>query len=418
MVAVALGACSANPSGGNDAAPIDATALVDAKSIDAGISWQPTWIDVHTHCGNDSAKPCVDGVFWSNARNNEGAAVLLGLEHFAVAAENGDIPVNAPELRALTNARYMEAAAADPSIIFFASLPCWHDTLFTEADWSQACKENVDEWLALGAKGFKDHIGKQFDHAGNNDVTRFLGGWNRLNGFCTSSSSEPNKDCMSSVSVRYPALEAKWREVVRYIVEDKQVPLITHANSWSGTEQCYDLNLGSVDGCGPVTTRALHDFASWAAATLSEEARKRIIVAHGAHSATNALPVLEAGLSIDLAADFLRSALADDACAARSLLSTYPTQVLLGSDHNLDQACLATSYAALDHMVEATPDNRQSFDTCLDGTIVAGGAALGSPTLSGCPDIPANTLSNLRRNNFLRLYAADPPWSGLSATTP
>ncbi len=416
LLATVLLAC-----GPNEGA--DASIGLDAGSPDAGSPEAgtadgalPSWIDVHTHCGVTSACAEVEGCCsldsWQAVRERFGGegAVLLSTEHYAVMQRVGDLTGDEATLVENLNEIHADGVARDPSLMLFPSLECWYDTPFDDPGWVDACRADVDRWIAAGARGFKDHIGKQFDGSGR-DVARWLGGWNRLNGFCdvSADSVEPNRDCMAQPTVRYPALEGRWREVLRYILEDVRVPVLSHTISWGGDDPCFDPMTGTLAACPGVTRRHLLELARWAEANLSLSARRRLIVGHlgfllsSAEDLDRFVALLDTGVSTETAANL--GTLAAAGCGARRLFARYGDQLMFGTDRQSGEGpCGLRTYEAWFHSLTARIGEERSFDTCT-GLVRATGMELGSATAVGCEfDVPPDTLRGFLRDNFLSLY--------------
>jgi hypothetical protein len=323
--------------------------------------------------------------------------VVLATEHFAV---DDRTPATAKLINEVTAA----TIGAEPTLLYAASLECWHSKKITDADWVAECKKDVDRWIGLGAIGFKDHIGKPFDHTGKatGDIVRWLGAWNRFNGLCSvGAASNENQLCMEQAvdTLRYPAMESKWREVLQYIVETKRMPVFTHASDWSGPEKCYDPYLSkAVDLCYNVTRAHLLELAKWAQSTLSVEARRRIVVAHfGFLPTQQLLQLLQAGLSADTAARL--DGIAPGGAERRDLVTTYAEQILFGTDYTVAGDCVKDgSYDAWRHSLAGAADEKKVFTAGCVGTVEV--TALG---------LSAEVQRRVQRDNFLRLVGRSCP---------
>ncbi len=319
-------------------------------TVDPGVPW----IDVHTHCVE--ADECdVSRVL--DATGN-GGAVVASLEHYTINQNFGDAN---PLLDAFTtqNEAVAAFAAENAGVDWLASLPCWHEVPASDAAWVQACKADVDAMLDAGAVGFKDHAGKQFDNEGDLDEARFVGAYNRFAGRCPGATS--NEACMEEPTVLYPLLEDSWREVVRYIVEDREAILLTHAGSYfTAPEQCFFE--GEVQACPGVLVSAQQDFADWAKRELTPDAARRIIVAHFGFLQEDAdvlEALLDAGLSLDTAQGRYLFGLG---CEGRATFAEHKDQWVFGTDLFFEKSC--KNYDAWFHMFTGDADAVQLYDTC------------------------------------------------------
>lgn len=383
-------------------------------------SWAAAdFIDVHTHCEvltDCAGGRCCDTSGWQLMQARfTGYPVLLSNEYWLI---NQDLfPKEALDYFTGLNDTVKNTAAlgsgsggsgsgggSAPSVGWFAGLRCLYQRKL-DAGWAEACKAEALGWARQGALGFKDHIGKQWE-GGEVEAGYFIGGWNRFNGFCSvaAGSTTPNSSCVQQPSVRYLALEPAWREVVRYIVADLKLPIVSHASSWQGaTTTCYDPQLGRVDGCAAVTRRHQQALASWLATQVDEAARRRLVVAHLGFltdDPAGLAQLLDTGVSVDSSR---LEAFAAAGCDGRSLFAAYPTQVLFGTDRRVSQACLPESYSAWMHIFSGPANQQQTFDTC-QGSITARGMQLGTPVVAGCPDVSEGSLERVLKGNFLALY--------------
>ncbi|MCB9588023.1 MAG: hypothetical protein H6718_21635 [Polyangiaceae bacterium] len=399
--------------------PADAGADGDATNVDgavdAGLKSQrppPDWasadfIDVHTHCelmSDCAGARCCDTSGLASLEGLYSArAVLLSNEYWLI---NEDIyPAEAVNYFTGLNETARDTAAKEPEAVgFFAGLRCLYQRKVDES-WAEACKAEARDWARQGAIGFKDHIGKQYE-TGEAEGGMFIGGWNRFNGFCVvpQGSLTPNSSCMQQSTVHYLALEPAWREVVRYIVAELRLPIVSHAASYQGaTTTCYDPELGAIDNCALVTRRHQQSLATWLSNEVDSAARRRFIVAHMGFltgEPAGLVALLDTGVSVDTSR---LDAFAAAGCQARSLFAAYPQQILFGTDRRVSQTCLPASYSAWMHILRGPADQAQSFDTC-QGTIDARGLELGTPQVAGCPDVPSDALTRVLKQNFLELY--------------
>lgn len=374
----------------------------------AGALCQLEWIDAHLHCdltklacaGTECA---CDATSWKEGLKLGGGhgGVILAIEHFAVDDRQ-------PAELKLANEVAAETVKHEPSLLFAASLECWHSKKLDDAGWVAECKKDVDRWVGLGAIGFKDHIGKPYNHTGKveGDNARWLGAWNRLNGFCTvPASSNQNQVCMEQAvsTLRYPAMEAKWREVLTYIVETKKLPVFSHASDWPGPEakeQCYDPYLSkTVALCHQVTQSHLLKLAEWAKQTLSAEARRRLVIMHlgflDMPNPKSLEQLLEAGLSIDTAARM--DAFSSGGQQRRELITKFADQLLFGTDYKIADDCVKNgAYDAWLHAFSGKLDEKKTFTGC--GTVEVTALGLAAPVSR-----------KVLRDNFLRLIGRSCP---------
>ena len=364
------------------------------------------FIDVHMHCDEVAQDQCVISESWRQVESQlNGAGVLLSLEHWTVTVPEGTIP-QLPYLPSLLNEAYTSTVTKEPRLAAFASLDCWHKTPFGD-NWAAICKADAKRLVDLGATGFKDHVGKQWDS--NGDLGSFVGGWNRANGFCTvpEGSATPNVDCAKQSTVRYPIRESAWREVIRYITEDLKVPVVTHAATYAETtaesdKRCYDPRAKRAEGCGKVSRDNQLEFARWASQNLSKPAFKRIIFAHlGFSEGDELLNLLKTGATLDTA---VTRTVARAGCNARAAIGAYPDQFVMGTDRRVSQKCLLGSYQAWMHAFSGPVGQEKTFDTCF-GKLDVLGMELGTPKVQGCQyDVPEGTLEKILKRNFLALY--------------
>jgi hypothetical protein len=434
LVVAAAAACTAAGADGPDVPAEDAAAAeeasdgadgeeeapsgdADGSSGDAedGEALRLPWADLHVHCRTVASRcadtaSCCPTATWDSvaAATGPGRGALLSLEHFAVKVAVGDEPADYEY--ELQNERYAEAAAADPALVFLASLECWYDTPFDDPGWADACREDADRWLAAGAAGFKDHVGK----------VGWLGPWNRLNGFCAvppeTDPAQRDAVCLAQEGVRYPACEPRWRTILAWLVEERGVPVVTHAAERPGAERtppvederCFDARAGAVRPCHEVIADCLLDLAAWAEAELGPEARRRIVVPHFAYlwhpgDSPRLDELLGRGLSVDTAMRV--DALGGDGCAMRCFLARYPEQVLFGTDHMLvpDECATRPRYEAYLWALSGAFGEVREFPGCWSWAPVAG-LELGSVTVAGCAcDVPPALLADVLRGNFERL---------------
>ena len=376
------------------------------------------WIDVHTHCSEQDLKDCslgkcCDLTRWEPIAKQGGAVVIASTEHYHLAKvldPSFSFPIKTDTFNKIHEVAYKEAT----HVGYNPSLECWHAAKFTSDGWVAACKKNVDDWLQRGAIGFKDHAGKQYDNAGQgeaSDFARWLGLWNRYNGFCTlpKGTSFPSKTCMEKSGVKYPMMESKWREVIKYITVEKKATILTHATSYPGAETCWNPADGKVVSCSALTKAQLVAFAKWAKDTLPADARKRIIIAHMGFLNNNEkelLAVLNAGLSLDTAIGIKTFAGLDTKrlCAARNIFGTYHTQWMFGTDIKPSRPCSARDYQAWLHLWSGQPGAKKTFDTC-HGKLEIVSLGLQETKVNGCQgEIPKETLNNLLKDNYLRVF--------------
>ncbi len=396
-------------------APVDGTTSDAAPPGDGGgatpkppADWaNADFIDVHTHCGpssnNCDGERCCDFSGWSTLQStHQGRAVMLSNEYWRI---NEDIaPPEFKDHFVDLNDAYLRTAERESTAIAFAGLRC----LYTEQvddEWANKCKAEARSWVERGALGFKDHVGKQFE-SGDLESGYFIGGWNRFNGFCDvpATSTTPNSDCMQQPSVHYLTLEPAWREVVRYIIEELKVPIVSHASSYQkATTRCFDPEAGAVVSCAPLLIEQQIRLAEWLRDNTPPSATRRFVVAHTGFltdDAAGLTRLLDTGVSTDTARF---EAFADAGCAARALFAAYPKQIIFGTDRRVDQTCLPTSYDAFLHVFTGAAGGSMSFDTCWGQTAVQG-MQLRDPVVAGCPDVPAGIVDRILRDNFLGLY--------------
>ncbi len=337
--------------------------------------------DFHTHCAE--AEPCAAEDVESLQDGNMLVATA-SLEHYAIAATLGDpIPPGA-ELFDVQNETNRLTAERSDQVVFLASLDCLKDTPASDPGWLTACLADADQWLAAGAVGFKDHAGATFDN-GTLDTTRWAGAYNRLAGWCSPSpaSTTPNRDCMTEPGARFPLMDAPWRDLVRELVEVRAVPLLTHAIPWITSPEMCTSTGGGLQPCHDVAKAAVFDFAAWAVANLTPQARRRIVLAHLGYFQDDLVGlrvVLDAGLSVDLAQPIL----ADTGCILRQFVADYPTQIVLGTDIRVDSGCAENSYRAWCHGLMGPAGVQRSFANTCRGTMETTGAGLGHPAAGAC----------------------------------
>ncbi len=335
---------------------------------------------------------------------------MLSLEHYAVASHTGDIedPLLAWGFENL-NTIYELAAGSDPNLFLFASLSCWHDTPFGDPGWVDARKADADEWAAAGALGFKDHIGKARHDP---DYARWLGTWNRMNGFCTVEPDDPtpSQTCMTQDTVIYPALEPAWREVLVYITETLGMPVLTHATTYPSDPEealCHDPLTGLSEECGAVTRSHLLELGHWAEQNLPSASRRRIVVAHLGfffEDEPGFMELLDTGLSVDTSAQLW--VVAALGCNGRAVMADHGEQILFGTDIKTDSGYFGETYAAYFHAFQGGVDDLQTFQFW-DGPQEVVGMDLDTPVVPGCPyDVPAGTLQRVLRDNALEIVGA------------
>ena len=414
MVAVSVLGCSAmedSPSGGVAGAAGGSGAAGAGGGGATGAPRPPAewssadFIDVHTHCGQRidcDGQRCCDFSGWTalNAKYRA-RAIMLANEYWLI---NADIAPPIKDAFEGLNDHYLLTAKRQPNAQAFVGLRCLYRDQVDDG-WADKCKREAADWVKAGALGFKDHNGKQWDADGP-EAGQFVAGWNRLNGFCSvqPGSQTPNSDCMAQSTVRYLALDPSWREVVRYIVDELKVPIVSHLATFQGADtKCYDPGAKTMADCGPLTVKFQQKLAEWVGQNTSEAGRRRLIIAHtGFVTADEAAlrALLDTGVSVDTARldNFARAG-----CAARALVAAYPKQVMFGTDRRMDQACLPRSYDAWLHIFDGPADEERMFNTC-QGMKAAKGWALSQPTVAGCPDVPDGALDAVLRTNFLSLY--------------
>lgn len=355
--------------------------------VDPGVPW----IDAHTHCV--MADEC-DAARVRDATGT-GGALVASLEHYTI---NENFGVVDPRLAPFTvqNQTVAALAAENAEIDWLASLPCWHEVPASDAGWVEACKADVDAMLAAGAVGFKDHVGKQFDNEGDLDEGRFLGAYNRFAGNCPDAVS--NEACMQAAAAQYPMMQSSYREVVRYIVEEKEAVLLTHSGSYfTAPEQCYFD--GEVEACPAVLVNAQQDFADWVARELSAEAAQRIIIAHFGFLQEDTdvlLALLDAGVSLDTAQGRFLFGLG---CEGRATFAEFKDQWIFGTDLFFEQSC--KNYDAWFHMFTGEADAEAVYETC-GGEVVVRGMDLDNPNACGIEADP-DTVEAILAGNLLRL---------------
>ncbi len=338
-------------------------------------------IDFHTHCA--ATEPCAAEAVETLMDGNMVVATA-SLQHYAIAATLGDPVPPGDELFGIQNETTRLTAARSDQVAFLASLECLADTPASDPGWLAACLADADQWLAAGARGFKDHAGGTFDNSGS-DLTRWVGAYNRLAGWCAPSatSTSPNRDCMTEPGARFPMMDPQWRALVGALVEDREVPLLTHAVPWTESPELCTNGIGVLEACHDVATTALFDFADWAVANLSPAARRRIVIAHLGYfqdDLTRLTRILDAGFTVDLA----QPRLADTGCVLRQFVADYPTQIVLGTDITVGQGCSAKTYEAWCHGLLGPAGVARAFtDTCR-GTMQTTGAGLGHPEPGAC----------------------------------
>jgi hypothetical protein len=337
-------------------------------------------LDLHVHCPPD--QPVCDPTSLTQALDGRVTAAGLGLAHYAIATPLGDVIPD--ELAALPDNNEVLQAATETTdqLLLLPSLECLRDTPGNDPGFTAACLDDADRWLALGARGFKDHAGKTFEGDGF-DVGRWVGAWNRYAGFCTTSGSDtPNLDCLTDQQPVFPLEHPAYRDVIRGVVEDREAVWLTHATPWSGSDELC----GTADGprrCHDVAADVLVDFARWAEQTMSLEARRRIVLAHLGFLQDDEVrltAVLDAGLTVDLA----QTAIAEAGCGVRRLVAAYPDQVVLGTDLMLGPDCITAHYEPWLHALLGPADTRARFRGTCRGTLEPAGAALNDPDAANC----------------------------------
>lgn len=396
-----------------DAAPAPIASPVQSAVADLS---SKRWVDAHMHCELEGLLESTGPLRcaasnWEVASAAGGAGLLVSIAHYGVLDALDALPAELTERGielSQMNTYAAQTADQQPNLWYFASLDCWHDHDFGDAGWVAACKADVDRLLDEGAIGFKDHAGKQFTTA-ERDMERWLGAWNRRNGQCSPApdSDAPNRDCMAQNTARYPMLESKWREVVRYITEVKQAAVLTHAATWrDAPERCFDPLTQRVQSCGAVTRAHLLAFSEWAERSLSARARSRIIIAHmgfldDADSDRDLRVVLDRGFRVDTARpiDFL----SDNGCAVRRLIAAYPKALVFGTDAYVHRSCLTDNYLAWSHMMDGQPGAVRTLPTCR-GPLELVSLGLGVAQTDWCPDA---VLQDGSRDRFAKLNFVD-----------
>lgn len=288
----------------------------------------------------------------------------------------------------------MRLHAQLPTLVWFASLPCWYDQPWS-GGWLDACKADVDALLAQGARGFKDHTGKTFMHdRALGDALHWLGAWNRVNSLCAppDGAHEPNAACLASPGARYPTTEGAYRALVRYIVEEKRAVLVTHLRDWGeAPESCFDEAAQRARACADVTREQAVAFAAWARNSLTASAARRIVVAHMAFAGRDPATIaalLDAGLSVDTAG--LLTELRH--CEARALFAGHPAQIVWGSDADLGARCLAPTMAAWNHLLTGSMDDERRFTGTCAGDVTLRGLDLRTAKVKRCAEpLPEGT---------------------------
>lgn len=333
-------------------------------------------LDVHTHCPVDR----LDCDLSPLAEAEGVTAAVLGLSHYAIGTELGD--PKPPEISDLAGNNDAVAAAtmASNQALLVPSLDCLAMVAGSDADFTQRCLEDADRWLAQGAVGFKDHAGKTFD--GEIDAARWVGAYNRLAGWCETApnSPTPNLDCLGQDTMRMPLEVPAWREMIRGLVEERGVPVLSHATPWHGSDTLCGANQ---ERCFDRASDALVDFASWAESELSEDARRRFVVLHLGFFSMDEVrlrAVLDAGFSVDLAQTDLMGA----GCGIRALVAEYPDQVVLGTDIFHGLSCTSLHYEAWTYALMGAADQPRTIrNTCRD-TVTPIGAELANPDAGTC----------------------------------
>ena len=362
------------------------------RAGDPSLGLPPGGLDIHLHCQDptqtcEGGVPCCELAGWTalTGGNDTPAGALLSLEHFTVLSPDAGRPPHIPFQNESARLTHEKA----PSLLWFSSLPCWHAQAWGPG-WLARCSADVDAQLALGAKGFKDHVGKTFMHSAKvGDGLRWLGAWNRAQGHCVVADgvASPNAACLEAPGARYPALEDDYRALVRHIVEDKRAVLVTHLRDFGGgPEQCLDPVQQVLRPCADVMKDQVLAFAAWAEATLSPAARRRVVIAHLAflQGEPEVLrQVLAAGLSVDTAAMItqLRH------CEARALLAQFPDQLLWGTDAELGGACLGPTMASWTHLLTGSMDEELRFTGTCAGDVTISGLDLKTAKVKRCREV-------------------------------
>jgi len=335
------------------------------------------------------------------------------------------------------NTARAEANREAGGLLTFPMLECVFRKKLEDADFVDACIAEATEWVERGrngvrAKGFKDHFG-------GTRSGHLLPYWNAFNGYTTGCDPADDADmCMTQPTVRYPMLEEKWRQVLRYITEDLGVPYLTHTHSQVGS--CYVptghglAGEGGTRPCEEVTVDTQVRFAEWAASAMGERARRRVVLAHMGYMmpfgqtgrVDDLVRVFELGLSADLSATAwcARSALVGEGgdghcgnfgqrdvtvrCRMRALLGEHSDHVLFGDDGWIDESDDSTiqQHEGWFHALEGpfgdsiVRDQRHWY-----------GLELGTESLPAgtCPGdvgrtVPPGTLGRILRDNFVNLY--------------
>lgn len=372
----------------SDSGAQTAPAICEAELIDAHMHCDFEALD----CDGDECRCDTSG--WLAAQSKFGSiyGAVLSLEHYAVEPSYAALGIDqANEIQERT-------IPDDDSLLMVPSLECWYDTPFGGQAWVDACKADVDAWIDRGAVGFKDHAGKQGTEAG--DEARWVGAFNRLNGICETEGDEPNAACMAAENdaLVYPLMTSEWREVVRYIVEERRKPIFTHATIfWTDTDQCFDphAEVPAVSDCVEVLKAHLVAFGEWANGALSDDARRRVVLAHLGFLDVNELPdfLAEYGFSTDTSA---RLDSVGQGGAWADVIATHSDQVLFATDYKISEDCVGSdTYAAAMHLFGATATDTQTFDVC---GVEAGVSGL---------DLDATQRNAVLRDNFLAVAGID-----------
>ncbi len=354
-------------------------------------------IDLHTHC---MAEACDPGPV-EEALDGRLTAAALSLEHYRISERLGD-PI--PDAFAFVrDANEIHAAAAERSdhVVLFASLDCLNEVPASDPGWVQRCLDDADRWLDAGAVGFKDHAGKSWD-GGGEDLAMWVGAWNRLAGWCQPDPDDPtpNTTCLAAPDARMPLDDPGWRAVVRGIVEDRGVPLISHATPWREADT-WCTRHGETMPCFEAAADALADFAAWARAELSPEARRRFVVAHAgffAEEDPRLAQILDAGLSMDLA----QTAFTDDGCRLRRLVAGHTEQFVFGTDGSIGDACMPRHYEAWMWALLGASGRRARYTGTCRGKLRVVGAALDDPQACGVT-LPADAHRRILHDNAAAL---------------
>lgn len=370
--------------------------LACTKAVDPG---GPV-IDLHTHCPDPAG---CDPTSVEAALDGQLTVVGLSVSHFAIADTLGDpMPAELADLPVEQgNAVHRDTGAQSPAIESFASLDCLRLVPVTDPDFVATCLDDADRLLAEGHLGFKDHAGKTFE-GGDLDVGRWVGAFNRLAGFCDPGAvSAPNQACMTEPGATFPLALDPWRELVRGLVEEREVPLVTHAVPWHGADDVCWSEADPEASCHDVAADALVDFAHWAEAELSPEARRRVVVAHLGFlqdDPDRLLAVLDAGLSVDLAqTDFTAAG-----CDLRDLVARYPDQVVAGTDMELGLDCIPNHWDAWSWALLGKAGKTRTFRNTCRGTLRVVGAALADPDACGI-EVPEGAARKVLHDNAAAL---------------